>query len=185
MMPSLKKNSIAQMLHAEHSREQTDKIVQYINNHTEGVDELWHCYLSSDVTLAQRSAWVIGHYYRSEPSQILVHLPQIIPTLEQPLHPAQVRNVMNILSFTTIPEDYHGALLDICLAYITDHTSPSAIRAFSLSVAADIGLRYPEIAEEIIGSVESLEASTPAIRSRWRKLGPKLKKVVSENLSGL
>jgi len=104
----------------------------------------------------------------------------LIPVLHQPLHTAQVRNVLLILSMVDLPEDQEGIILDICYTLLSDPKSLSAPRIYSFQIIANISFKYPEIAGDLLELMESLEEIPAGLRSRWRRIKPKLIRLLEE-----
>jgi hypothetical protein len=155
----------------EHSKSLSNKINNYIGSDSERFKELMLVFLNGDTVLEQRAAWTLSDIGMQQPQLIKPYMPQLLEKIGmEGKHPAVARNILRIFQTMEIPEIYCGRLLDLCLGFIKNETKTVAIRAFSISVAANIVRRYPEIKHELLLLLEdiSLSPQTPAIRVRIR-----------------
>ncbi|MEJ7671291.1 MAG: hypothetical protein WKF59_00845 [Chitinophagaceae bacterium] len=54
-----------------------------------------------------------------------------------------------MLQYVDIPENFQGEIMEICFSYVASPTEPVAVKAFSLTVLANLAKQYPEIMPEI------------------------------------
>lgn len=181
MTQSLRKNNLKSLLLEEHSKEQVHRIIAEIKDNPDLVSDLWDCYAGSDRLLAQRSSWVMQHYYRAHPSELLPYFNEILEVIQNPLHDAQVRCALSVLQNVEIPERYAGRIYDISISQLANPSAPAALRVFGMQVATNIAQLYPELAEEIIQTYQLQEAPSAGLRSRWKKIHPQLKILVEKN----
>lgn len=86
-------------------------------------------------------------------------------------HPAVRRNVLRLLQFVEIPKRYQGGLFNVCCELVGNVSNPAAIRAFSLTVAANIANGEPGLFAELKAiAAEHPSAATAALRVRLRKI---------------
>lgn len=156
----------------EHSKAQTDKIVQWIGKDPQRFDALFHLFLTDEYRVVQRAAWPVSYAAINHPGFIAKHFGQLIKKLKQPvLHDAVKRNAMKILQDIPIPKRYHGAVMNICFDYIIDPDEKPAVKAFSLSVLYNLSQQYPDIKQELKTTIESRwEFESTAFKSRARKI---------------
>ena len=181
MTQSSKKNRLIDPLLEEHSKKQVERILGLIQNDQSLLSDLWECYFGEDLLLAQRSSWVIQHYYRSVPSQILPYLDRILDVIHNPLHDAQVRCALSILQCVEIPEEHIGRVYDVCMTLFANPSAPAAFRVFGMQIGANIAVVYPELADEVIQTYLLQEAPSAGLRSRWKKIEPRLKLLKEKN----
>ncbi len=155
-------------LTAEHSRTLTTKIVSFIGDDKERFRVLMNIFLGDDLRLQQRSAWAMSEIALEHPELIRPYLKKILPRLHENGHPAIGRNILRILQFIDIPEKYESQVFDDCFRMIRSSSSPVAIRAFAVTVAANICNRYPELKGELRPVLKELIAlpQLPAITHR-------------------
>jgi hypothetical protein len=87
------------------------------------------------------------------------------------IHVAVIRNTLRLLQDVDIPKRYHGRVMSTCFDFIQSVETPIAVKAFSLTVLANLSSLYPEIRGELKLIIEEQwEHATPAFRSRAKKI---------------
>lgn len=148
----------------EHSREQAEKIAKWIGKKPDRFAMFIDLFLHDEYKVVQRAAWVLSvvaekHYELAEP-----WLSQMIAKMQEPgVHVAVKRNVVRILQFLEIPEELHGDVMNVCFDMLADPKETIAVRAFSMTVLANLAKHYPDIKHELIAMIESqLESGASA-----------------------
>ena len=141
----------------EHSLSNTLFITQYIEEDAEKFAALMEIFLGDNYRLTQRAAWVVSHVAEAHPHLLKLYYKRFIKHLNQPnKHDAVKRNTMRVLQFIEVPKAYWGALADICLRFVADKKEPIAVRAFSLTVLANLCKKQPDLKNEILLLIEDL-----------------------------
>lgn len=155
----------------EHSKAQTQKIIDWVGHSQERFDALVQLFLGDEYRVTQRAAWPLSYIAIEHPSLAKKHLPVFIKLLGNPkLHKAVRRNVVRLLQFVEIPEELHGELMNYCFDFIADVNEAAAVKAFSLTILEKLSKQYPEIQSEIKTIVqERWDYETPAFHARARK----------------
>jgi hypothetical protein len=163
--------TLREMILTEHSKSQTNKVVKWVGKSQQRFDQLFDMFIKDDHRVTQRAGWPLSYAARTHPKLINKHLGKLIKNLhKEDLHDAIKRNTVRILEHTEIPKRYHGEVMDICFGFIQSPTEAVAIKAFSLTVIANLLPLYPEIRNELKLIVEERwEHETAAFRSRARK----------------
>lgn len=164
--------NIEKKLRNEHSKATVTSIVNYIGNDKTRFKELMGIFLNGEYRLTQRAAWPMSYVAIEHPTLIKPYLEKLISILtEKNHHPAVTRNILRLLQEIEIPEKFHGKLVDICFNFITNQTQPLAIRAFAITVAANICVLYPELKNELKLILNDLNQfpQAAAIKVRIRK----------------
>lgn len=156
----------------EHSKEQTVKIVHWVNNNQERFDELFELFIKDEYRVVQRAAWPLSYCVIEHSELIKKHFSRLIKNLQKPaLHSAVKRNTIRLLQDITIPKKYQGAVMDICFRYIASPDEAVAVKAFSLTVLQNLSKTYPEILPEIKLLIEERwDHETSAFKSRAKKI---------------
>lgn len=164
--------NIREVLLEEHSRQQCDRIVQYIGNSPSRFSELIRLFFSDEYRVVQRAAWPLSYCAIAHPILIRKHLKKIVENLDKPgIHDAVKRNTVRLLQEIAIPSDLHGRLMNTCFRFVEDPNEPVAIKAFSLTILHNLSKQYPEIIPEIkllIG--QQLPHQTAGFISRAKKI---------------
>jgi hypothetical protein len=156
----------------EHSKAQCNKIVQWIGNDQKRFDQLFHLFLNDEYRVTQRAAWPLSYSAISHSSLIESNLQKLLDNLKKPnLHNAIKRNSIRLLQHVKIPNKFHGTVMEICFKFVGSPTEAVAIKAFSLTVLANLSKQYPEILPEIKLLIEEQwPHQTAAFKSRAKKI---------------
>ncbi|SEW50410.1 amidohydrolase family protein [Chitinophaga arvensicola] len=158
---------------AEHSRAQSLRIAAWIGRSPDRFAGLMTLFLQDDYRVVQRAAWVVSFVAEHDPALLTPHLPAMVARMEQAGIPVAVkRNVLRVLQHLRVPEPLHGPVMNSCFSFLEDPQETVAVKAFSMTVLAQLATAYPDIKNEIRLLIEEqLESNpTPGIRSRARKV---------------
>lgn len=135
---------------AEHSKAQCNKIVNWVGASQKRFNELFHLFLTDEYRVNQRAARAVSNCVIAHPDFIKNNFDNLIKNLHKPnLHNSIKRNSIRLLQHVEIPEKFQGEIMDICFKYIEAPEEAVAVKAFSLSVLANLSKFYPEIIPEI------------------------------------
>ncbi len=165
-------------LNTENSKALWQRIANHIAVHPEAFDELMSCFLSSgEYRIAQRASNVVNICVERDPELIRPYLGTIIENLDRPIHDAVKRNTVRMLQLIDIPEEYLGVVADKCFRYLDSEREPVAVRAFAMTVLANITLKVPELKNELIMMIEDhLPYGQAAYKARAKHVLATLKK---------
>ncbi|HQQ94259.1 MAG TPA: hypothetical protein PLQ93_06880 [Bacteroidia bacterium] len=162
----------------EHSKTLSQKIAKNIGDDPEKFAELVKILLGKETELAQRAAWAFNFTALEKPYLLAPHLAALIQKLESPgSHPAVYRNIYRVFQDYRFPEKYHAVLFDLSMRALRGETQPVAIRAFAMSLAANVARTYPELRYELQLCLNDMLAypQPPAIIARAKKVRKVLK----------
>jgi hypothetical protein len=164
--------NLKEALLQEHSKEQCDKIVQYIGDNKQRFAELMELFFKGEYRVTQRAAWPMSCCVRNHPGLVQPYFKPLIKNLETTgLHDAIKRNIVRLLQDVPLPEKYHGKVMSICFDFIQSNEIAIAIKAFSLTILQNLSKQYPEITPELKLIIEERwEQEGPAFRSRGKKI---------------
>ncbi len=164
--------NIRDALLEEHSKEQTAKIVNYINGDAERFAELMRLFLGRVYRVSQRAAWAVSNCIEQHPELVKPYYNVLIKQLERDdVHVAVRRNVVRLLQFVEIPSRYAGRVFDACYSLLDNPAETVAVRCFSMTVAANVAKNSPELLAELRLVVSKYpEAATAGFRSRARRI---------------
>lgn len=158
---------------SENSRAQSLRIATWIGPHPERFAAVIHLFLHDEYRVVQRAAWIVSFVAKKYPALLAPHLPAMVARMEEPGMPVAVkRNVLRILQYLPVPESLQGPVMNSCFAFLEDPLEAVAVKAFSMTVLANLAKDYPDIKNEIrlLIAAELENNPTPAIRSRARKV---------------
>ncbi len=147
-------NKIKELLSQEQTKIVRDKTVALVLEDNSNMKLLMECFFADNYRMNQYASWAVTVIGEKEPQLILPYLNSMIAALDNPKHDAVVRNTVRLLQFIDIPEELEGKIYDKCFEYLNNPKKATAIRVFSMSVLAKIAMKYPELKEELIKSIE-------------------------------
>jgi hypothetical protein len=152
----------------EHSKEQCNKIVNWVGSDKNKFNELFHLFLHSEYRVTQRAAWPLSYCVIAHPHFMEHNYEALLGNLKKPdLHDSIKRNTVRLLQSVDIPEKHEGAVMQICFQYLESPDEAVAIKAFSLTVLGRLAKKYPEIVPEIKLIIEEqLPHQSAAFQSR-------------------
>lgn len=155
---------------AEHSKRQTAKIVDWVGDDAKRFAELMRLFLGDEYRVTQRAGWPLSNCVEKHPELIKPFFSKLLKQLERDdVHIAVRRNVVRLLQFVEIPKRYEGRIFDACYALLDDPKEPVAVRAFSMTVAANIAQRSRELLDELkLLATKYPQLMTPGFRARMR-----------------
>lgn len=162
---------LLELLKSEHSKRQTDRIVNWVGSSAERFSRLVNIYLKGPYRITQRAAWAISYCVASHPPLIKPHLWKLVRFMQQPdHHPSVKRNTLRLMQYISIPPSLKGEVADLCFAIVRSHQEPIAIKVFALTVLTKLAIEFPDLKNELIPLIEDqLPYASPGFRSRARK----------------
>lgn len=147
-------------------------ITEFAVSSEENFKELIDCFLSKDIRVAQRAAWSVSWAAQKKPEIVQPYIGILVDQLKRKdVHNAVIRNSLRILEDLTIPEKFHGEVMDACFQFLQNRETAIAIKAFALTVLFNLSKIYPEIKNELrILIEENMDYETAAYRSRGKKI---------------
>jgi uncharacterized membrane protein YheB (UPF0754 family) len=165
----------------EHSKANCNAIVQWVGDKQERFDQLFDLFLHDEYRVVQRSAWPLSYAVENHPKLIQKHLGKLLRKLKEPgIHNAVKRNTVRLLQDITVPKRYQGQVMDICFGYVASPTEEVAVKAFSLTVLANLAKDYPDIIPEIkLLIADRIDHETVAFRARAKKVLKQLDRIAA------
>ncbi len=161
---------LAKVIRERHSREYAEKVAEYIGDDKKRFKELMKLFFVNDYRMNQRASWAVLITIQKKPNLIQPYLSKMLKKLDEDVHDAVIRNTIRIFEDIDIPESLEGFLYDKCMHYLNGMDYPVAIKAFSLTVAARIALKYPDLQPEILEIIDyQVPHATAAFKSRAKR----------------
>lgn len=165
-------NIRAQLLQ-EHSKINTQLIVDWIDQDIERVAQLVDLFIHDEYRVIQRASWVLSEVGCKYPQLLRPHYAPIIASMQNPVHPGVVRNGLKYFADTkvTLPEQEEGLLVQLCFDVLLDPQQAVAIQVHAMQCIANLLPVYPDLAIELKEIIETgLEHGTAGYCSRGRKI---------------
>ena len=119
----------------ENSKEQCNKIVQWVGNNEERFNELFHLFITGEYRVAQRAAWPLSYCAITHPEFMKGNFGKLLINLKKPnLHNSIKRNTVRLLDAIEIPVKYEGRIMEICFTYLESPGESFAVKAFSIGI---------------------------------------------------
>lgn len=131
-----------------------------------------------DRRVASNALWVLTHYKAPE-RRLLAHRQNELIDMALAAPDATSRRLLlTLLERQTFAADaVRTDFLDFCLGLMLSCAEPVGIRSLAMKLAYKMCRHYPELLDELRGSLDMLpEADTPGLRSCRRRLMQKLHK---------
>lgn len=155
----------------EHSKKQTVRLAKWVGKDKKRFTLLMNLFLHDEYKVVQRCAWIVKYVADEHPEWIKPWLKRMLDYCRQPVHDAVKRNVIRILQDIQIPKNLQGIAATICFDFLSSPEEPVAVKAFSMTVLANISQQEPDLKQELIMVIrEKMEWEKPAFRSRGKKI---------------
>lgn len=156
----------------KHSKQQAVKISAWIGNDEKRFADLMKLFLAGEYSVAQRASWVMSHCAERHTSLITPWLSGMIKKAsEHGVHDAVKRNVVRILQIVDIPNKLQGPVTNLCFGFLQSVDTPIAVKAFSMTVLANIAAVQPDLKRELSLVIEEMMPyAGPGILSRAKKV---------------
>jgi hypothetical protein len=163
----------------EHSKAQTNRVIKYVGDDKIRMRELMQLFTGNENIVTQRAAWAMSYIGITHPALIKPYHTQMLKQMNIPgVHDAIKRNVLRIWQEVMPPEDLWGETYDVCFKLLRSMEESIAIKAFAMTVMYNIALKYPELKDELIATIEDMiPYGSPAIANRGKKIVKLLEKL--------
>ncbi len=131
-----------------------------------------------DQPIRDRASWALSYIAVDHPELLKYHWDTFTKLLLNKNTSSPIkRNLVRFMQEVIIPAKYHGQITTRCFELVNDNQEDIAIRAFALTVLANMVDLYPELANELKNSIEELMPYASAgLKNRAGKLLQKLEK---------
>jgi hypothetical protein len=132
----------------------------------------------SDPSIRSRASWALSYIAENHPHLLKPHWDVFIQVLINPKTPDPIkRNLVRFMQAVDIPEKHHGKLVHRCFELVNNVKEDIAIRAFSLTVLANLVDVYPDMGHELTLSIEDLlPHASSGLKNRALKILKRLEK---------
>ena len=170
---------IRALLYDEHSKKQALKICEGIISGEASLSVLLNLLYTGEMRMRQRASWPLEFVAQREEALLYPHITEIIELLQTSQEDSLLRNLYRSLQHMRFAEEHIGDVYEVSFAHLADPQSAVAIRVFAMTTCANIAHVYPELAHELIPTIEEqYDTSTAGYRARANKELKRLAKLV-------
>ncbi len=170
-------NGLSELIMAEHSRSQADFIADVVLKHPNLISELINIVIADEEPISRRAAWPLRIVSDRNHEIIYPFTPLIIDKLQRIETVSIQRAFLAILINSTIPEDYHGELLQFTSEILLNAGSPVASIIYSADIFYKLSIKEPELLNELKLMLEyQLPFGSAGVKSKCRKIIKKIEK---------
>ena len=170
---------IRELLYQEHSKKQAKQICQGIINGAAPLSTLLTLLYGGNLRMRQRASWPLEFVAMEREELLYPHMAEIIDLLQTSQEDSLLRNLYRSLQHMRFSEDHIGDVYEVAFAHLSNPQSAIAIQAFAMTTCANIAHIYPELAHEVIPTIESLyDTGSAGYKARARKELKRLNKLI-------
>ncbi len=131
------------------------QMIAYIGKSKQRFSELILIYLQGPDRITQRASTLLVYFAKKHPEFIIGQLAIIVKHLSHPQATVAIkRNTIRFLQDIAIPKRWQGKVTDICFSFLTSHQESIAVKAFSMTVLANIAAENSDLKNELIPIIE-------------------------------
>jgi hypothetical protein len=125
-----------------------------------------------DQPIKDRAAWAMSYIASDEPDLVKHHWNIFVKLLVDKKTSGPVkRNILRFTQVIKIPVGHQGPIVGRCFELINDPKEDIAIRAFAMTILANLLPQYPDMANELRISIEELlPHASPGLKNRANKI---------------
>lgn len=165
--------TLREMILNGNKKDNATAVCDWVGDDARRFAQLVGLFLHDEYRVVQKAAWIISLVSERQPQLIDAHLEAIVQRMQEPGLPVAVRrNAVRIMQFIDLPESLHGPVMNACFDFVADPREAIAVRAFSMTILANLAKAYPEIGQELAVLLEEAleQESSPGLRNRAQKV---------------
>lgn len=124
---------------------------------------------------------VLEDLVKTNPSLLIPNYSILLESLSNKSPIAVKRDLLRVIQYLPVQDETAGILYQQCMEFLLDADISIAVKAYSMTICANIVDQYPEMSEELEAVIRELMImGSPAIMSRGRHVLKRLTKVKSK-----
>lgn len=151
---TIQRHNFRELLLKGNSRSYTDFVGDILNKRPELVSELWEIYLSMEVPVSRRAAWIIDTASENKPGWVNPFLPQLVEKLTAFNHDGLKRHGLRMISRSDFPEGSEGELMNISFEWLLSPSESVAIKMYCIHILYRLSAEEPDIQQELFDTIE-------------------------------
>lgn len=173
--------NIESIISTNRSKEKIQEIIDSIIAEPQKLNELMNILKDENLKdIHYRAAWILGYLAPLGSKAFEEYYDFLLKSLKnEEAHPTIIRSITRLFQFITLPEKYHGQIIDISFNILTSEQQELAQRANTMSIIYNYSKLYPDFKQELKYVIQDIleykkEAS---IQSRGKKVLKQLNKI--------
>lgn len=169
---------LEQEIFIRYSKARALTILRWIGSDKQRFAEVMKYFFSSDRIAALNSSWLVSMCAEHHSSLLTPWLSKMVNYAgKKNAFEAVKRNVVRALQFVSVPRPLQGRVSNLCFSFLQDPKEAIAVKAFSMTVLANIAAKEPDLKHEIKLVIEQmLPYGSAGIQSRGKKVLKQLSK---------
>ncbi len=135
--------------------------------------------LGENQTLAFRSSYTLHKAEEKRPGLLKNYYGKMIEAMPSLHNESVIRSFQNIIitaGVKDLSDGEQGILADSCFSWLNDPASAIAIKAYSMELIYQLSEIYPELAIELVASINNnMESGSAGVKARGRMILKKLR----------
>jgi len=164
---------IKDSIYSDRSKQNLDRLIIYVYPDSEREKAMVKLLDDDDKIITQRVSWMMGNYAQKYPGRLNPFLEIFCARLQWGVdnnEQALLRNMLKILEYHEIPIEQEGLIYDLCSKLILNLKADIAPRAFAITLALKVVIKYPELGPEFLEMLNIIKPDkSAAIQFRIRK----------------
>lgn len=143
-----------------------DGMISYMTSHPEDFNEAMLLAVSNKQPYSWRAAWLLWSCMEENDRRIRPYIGDIIKAIPG-LADGHQRELIKILLYMDIPEEFEGILFDLCMNVWEKIGSRPSVRYMAFRVIIKMASKYPDLAHEITFLTQNhyLDTLSPGIKN--------------------
>ena len=164
-------NELLDLLGSHCSKKEAQLLAKTALSKVEIIHGLYDISIKPNGSKSMRASWVMDMIFQLEPKLLDPFVEGMCQHLEVLDHDGTKRNFMKILSYSSLPKQELGRLLQTAFEWLSSEHSAIAVRVHCMEVLYRISLIEPDITPELKSILEELNSrGGAALKSRSRKI---------------
>lgn len=155
-----------------YSRERINAIISWVGKNPKRFALLMSYFFSEESRTAMNAAWIVSVCVERHPPLVLPWIGKMVTYAgKKNLHRGVRRSVVRSFQFASIPRSRQGVVANLCFSFLQDPKEEIAVKAFAMTVLANIVKDEPDLMHELKLVIEQmLPYGSSGILARAKKI---------------
>jgi hypothetical protein len=156
----------------DRSNESIWRIAYYVLENPLELNNLWGLIEQGSSQMQMRASWVLTKVIEKDSSMLGSLFGVVLSTLGSTENSGLKRNLLRSIYYADFYEKDYSILFDLACGILSNPSEPIAVRMFSMRIAYRVVILVPELAQEYLKLLKSVEGSitSPGLRNAYVEL---------------